>query len=340
MKKFLICSTVLAFSLLMIGAQARAQEVTLRVHHFMSPMSNWHTRFLEPLAERLAQASEGRIKLELFAAMSLGGRPGDLYDQAADGAVDIILTLPGYTAGRFPQAEVFELPFMIEDPMVASKAYWDLIESDLQYSDFDEVQVLAGWVHGPGLIHSKTPITRLEDLKGMEIRGPTRLVTDLLGELGASPVGMPLPKIPENISKGVISGAAVPWEIVPSIKLAEMVRNHTEMSDGHVLYTAIFVLAMNQEAYDDLPDDLRKILDAETGKALAIAASKMVKAADAASRKAAMDNNIIVLDDAEVKRWIAASKPVYDRWIATATKAGFDGAAAIARAKDLLQRNQ
>ncbi len=331
---------LIGITVLMISGYAQAQEVTLRVHHFMSPTSNWHSLFLKPLAERLAQASDGRLKLELFSSMSLGGRPSDLYDQAVDGAVDIILTLPGYTAGRFPQAEVFELPFMITDPMAASKAYWDLIESDLQQSDFDEVKVLTGWVHGPGVIHTQEPITRLEDLKGMEIRGPTRLVTDLLGELGASPVGMPLPKIPENISKGVIKGAAVPWEIVPSIKLAEMVHNHTEMSDGHVLYTAIFVLAMNQEVYDDLPDDLRAILDAETGKTLAITASEMVKTTDATSRKAAASNNIIVLDDAEVERWITASKPVYDRWIDNAEKAGFDGAATIARARQLMQENQ
>ena len=124
-------------TLLACVGQLHAQEVTLRVHHFMSPKGNLHSKFLVPWAERLEQASDGRIKAELFGSMSLGGRPSDLYDQAVDGAVDIILTLPGYTAGRFPQAEVFELPFMITDTIVASKAYWDLIESDLQHSDFD-----------------------------------------------------------------------------------------------------------------------------------------------------------------------------------------------------------
>ena len=328
-------------ALLFISGQAHAQEVTLRIHHFMSSKGNLHSKFLVPLAERLETASKGRIKVELFSSMALGGRPSDLYDQAVDGAVDIILTLPGYTAGRFPKAEVFELPFMIQDPIVASKAYWDLIETDLQNSEFDEVQILTGWVHGPGVIHSKEPIERLEDLKGKEIRGPTRLVTDLLNELGASPVGMPLPKIPENISKGVISGAAVPWEVVPSIKLAELVDNHTEMSAGNILYTAIFVLAMNQEVYDEMPDDLRAILDAETGKDLAAIASTVVTDADAVSRKAiAAKNNIVILDDTEVARWVAASKPVYERWITTAKKAGFDGKAAIAQAKSLMQANQ
>lgn len=330
--------SVLAVMLCTVSVQA--QEVTLRVHHFMSPKGTLHSQFLQPLAQRLERASDGRIKLELFGSMSLGGRPGDLYDQAVDGAVDIILTLPGYTAGRFPKAEVFELPFLIKDSVVASKAFWDLIEMDLQHSDFDETQILTAWVHGPGVIHSKEPIGRLEDLKGKEMRGPTRLVTDLLGELGASPVGMPLPKIPENISKGVITGAVVPWQIVPAIKLAEMVQNHTEMGGDHVLYTAIFILAMNQDAYNDLPDDLRAILDAETGKALSEQVGTIVAKADIDGRDSASGNNIIVLDDTEVARWIAASAPVYDRWIATAESAGFDGKAAIARARTLMDNNQ
>ena len=76
---------------------AAAQDVKLRVHHFLPERASLHAQFLVPWAEQVEAASVGKIDIELFAAMSLGGRPGDLYDQAADGAVDIILTLPGYT---------------------------------------------------------------------------------------------------------------------------------------------------------------------------------------------------------------------------------------------------
>ncbi|MEM7464889.1 MAG: TRAP transporter substrate-binding protein, partial [Pseudomonadota bacterium] len=250
----LLFSAISAVAFFVSVAFSHAQDVTLRIHHFMSSKATLHEKMLVPLAERIEKASDGRIKVELYDSMSLGGRPGDLYDQAVDGAIEIVLTLPGYTAGRFPQAEVFELPFIMDDSVAASKAFWDLIESDLQNSDFEEVKILSGWVHGPGVIHTKDPVVRLEDLKGMEMRGPTRLVTDLLGELGASPVGMPLPKIPESLSKGVISGAVVPWEITPSIKLAELVNYHTQLDGDKALYTAIFILAMNYDAYDEMPD--------------------------------------------------------------------------------------
>lgn len=338
LKSFL--GAIATVTLLSSFTNVLAQEVTIRIHHFMSSRATLHEKMLVPFAERVEKASDGRIKIELFDSMSLGGRPGDLYDQAVDGAIEAVLTLPGYTAGRFPKAEVFELPFIMDDSVAASKAFWDLIEEDLQEGDFNEVKILSGWVHGPGVIHTKEPVVRLEDLKGMEMRGPTRLVTDLLGELGASPVGMPLPKIPESLSKGVISGAVVPWEITPSIKLAELVNYHTQLNGGKALYTAIFILAMNQDAYDEMPDDLRAILDEETGKSLSELAGQIMADGDAVGLDVAVRNNIITLGEIEVDRWIEASRPVYDRWIDTASESGFDGAATIDKARSLIESNK
>lgn len=336
----LIKGTIAALAFAGSSTSAFAQDVTIRIHHFMSEKAPLHSQFLVPFEERVEAASDGRIAIELYASMSLGGRPGDLYDQAADGAVEAVLTLPGYTAGRFNGTEVFELPFIMEDPVATSKAFWDLIDSDLQNAEYDEVQILSGWVHGPGVIHSEVPINSLEDIAGKELRGPTRVVTDLLGELGAIPVGMPLPAIPENLSKGVISGATLPWEVTPSIHLAELVTNHTEFGGDKALYTATFVLAMNQDVYDDMPDDLRAILDAETGKMMAEMAGNVMVSADVFGRSKAEGNNIISLDEAEVARWVEASKPVYERWTARANEKGFDGEAAIAQANALIAANQ
>ncbi len=298
-----------------------------------------HGKMMVPLAAAIEEASEGRMKVEVFSGMSLGGRPGDLYDQAADGAVDIIVTLPGYTAGRFNRSEVFELPFMMKDPVATAEAYYDLITQELQDGEFEETKILTSWVHGPGVLHSKEPISSLEDMVGQEMRGPTRVVTDLLGELGATPVGMPLPLIPENLSKGVISGTVLPWEVTPSIRLAELVSNHTELSGDTSLYTAVFIMAMNWDSYEGLPDDLRQILDDHTGKGLAASTAQVMLDADAGGRNVASGNTFITLDGAEVERWKVAAQPVVDRWVTRAGEMGFDGEAAIAQARALIDAN-
>ncbi|MCT8162136.1 TRAP transporter substrate-binding protein [Pseudoruegeria sp. SHC-113] len=334
--------TLSALALASTAFAAQAQEVTLRVHHFMSAKAPLHSQFLVPFAERIKEASDGRIEVQVFDSMSLGGGPPDLFDQASDGAVDAVLTLPGYTPGRFNHTEVFELPFIMEDSVATSKAFWDLVESDLQDGEFADVKVLAAWVHGPGVIHTAEPVETLEDLAGKDLRGPTRLVTDLLGELGANPVGMPLPAIPENLSKGVINGTVIPWEVTPSIRLAELVTNHTEIGGSKALYTAAFVLAMNWDSYEGLPDDLRAILDAETGKALSATAGEVMVGADAFGRSLAekAGNTLITLDEAEVSRWIDAAAPVWTRFVERAGGEGIDGDALIEQAQGLIAANQ
>ena len=335
MKKLILA----AAGLLLMTTAAAAQEVTLRLHHFMGEKAPLHGKMMVPLAAAIEEASEGRMKVEVFSGMSLGGRPGDLYDQAADGAVDIVVTLPGYTAGRFNRSEVFELPFMMKDPVATAEAYYDLITQELQDGEFEETKILTSWVHGPGVLHSKEPISSLEDMVGQEMRGPTRVVTDLLGELGATPVGMPLPLIPENLSKGVISGTVLPWEVTPSIRLAELVSNHTELSGDTSLYTAVFIMAMNWDSYEGLPDDLRQILDDHTGKGLAASTAQVMLDADAGGRNVASGNTFITLNGAEVERWKAAAQPVVDRWVTRAGEMGFDGEAAIAQARALIDAN-
>ncbi len=139
----------------------------------------------------------------------------------------------------------------------------------------------------------------------------------------------------------MIDGAVIPWEVTPSLKLAELVGNHTEFSGGEALYTAVFVLAMNKGSYDGLPDDLRAILDESTGAKFADMAAKTMAEYDAPGREAAVahGNNIVTISEADVPAWKEASKPVVARWIADMETRGIDGQALIDRAKALIAEN-
>jgi TRAP-type C4-dicarboxylate transport system substrate-binding protein len=343
-RNFLKSAAAAALAVSALGlssAATMAQEVTLRMHQFLPPQANVPAEILIPWAEKIGVASEGRIKVEVFSAMSLGGTPPQLMDQARDGVVDIVWTLPGYTPGRFPRAEVFELPFMMTNAEATSRAYWDLFKSDMEAQDFKGIKILGTWVHGPGVIHAKGEgVRKLEDMQDKKLRGPTRVINGLLAELGAEPVGMPVPAIPEALSKGVIDGTVIPWEVTPALRIAELVNTHTEFSGDTALYTAAFVLAMNQAKYDSLPDDLKKVIDDNTGAEFSAFAGKTQAAFDAPSRKIAeaTDNEIVILDEAEVARWHEVADKVIDNWYAEMEAKGIDGKALRAKAQELITK--
>ena len=248
----------------MMASGAMAQEVTLRMHQFLPSQANVPTQILDVWADRVQDASGGRIKIDRFPSMQLGGAPPELMDQAIDGIADIVWTVVGYTPGRFPSTEVFELPFMVEDARAASCAYWTMFEQHMRDDEFKAVHVLGTWVHGPGMFHTADLVETPGDLAGMKIRGGSRLVNQLLELAGATPVGMPVPAVPEALSKGVIDGTTIPWEVTTALKIPELVENHTEF-EGPALYNLTFVLAMNNDAYNGLPDDLKAVVDANSG---------------------------------------------------------------------------
>ncbi|MCQ0986748.1 TRAP transporter substrate-binding protein [Jiella marina] len=298
---------------------AAAQDVTLRVHQMLPPQATIPQEVLEPWGEAIGEQSDGRIAVEHYPSMQLGGSPPELFDQARDGVVDVIWTVLGYTPGRFPKAETFELPFIMTDAVSTSEAFQEFVEKNAM-DEFDEVHLLAVHTHGPGLFHTKEPIEKLGDLQGMKIRGGSRVINDLLTKLGATPVGMPVPAVPEALSKGVIDGTTIPWEVTLPLRVSELVNNHTGFSGENGLYTQTFAIAMNKDTYESLPDDLKKIIDDNSGMKLARMAGEAMAAQDAVGLKKAEDagNNVIMLDEAETQRFKDASQSVIEDWVAEA----------------------
>lgn len=317
-----------------------AQDVTLRLHQMLPQQATIPAKALVPWAEKVTAESGGRIKVELYPAMQLGGKPPELYDQVKDGVVDLTWTVIGYTPGRFPTTEAFELPFMVTTGEATSKAFHEYCEKHCT-KEFEGVKVIAWHTHGPGLIHSKGVVNKLEDLKGMKLRGASRVINQMLEKLGAAPIGMPVPAVPESLSKGVIDGATIPWEVTPSLKISELVTNHTGFSGQNGLYTATFVFAMNQASYDRLPDDLKKIIDANSGVTAAAMMGKAMDEGDKVGLGIAekAGNNIIVLDDAETQRWKDTATPLIEAWEAEMTAKGMDGKALVEEARALIQKN-
>ena len=326
---------------LLRAAPAAAQETTLRLHHFLPAVSNVHRFFLQPWVQKVQAESGGRLRIQIFPAMQLGGAPPQLYDQARDGVADIVWTLPGYTPNRFPRVEVFELPFVAHKRAVVNcKAVQEFADKHLR-EEFREVHPICVWAHGEGLIHSRRPVRTMEDLGGMKLRFPSRLNGEALRALGAAPVGMPVPQVPEALAQGVIDGAVVPWEVVPALRLQEMVRHHTEVPGSPTLYTATFILAMNGAKYAALPPELKRVLDANSGQAAATMAAvpwdERGPVVEEMARK--RGNEIVVISDEEKRRWMGATRPVVESWVASVKERGIDGAALLEDARALVAKH-
>lgn len=318
------------------------QGVTLKFHTFMAPQSNVWLNMHKAWMDKVQKDSGGRIKFEAYPAMQLGGTPVQLYDQARDGVVDVVWTLPGNTAGRFPRVEVFELPFIMTNAEATSKAYWEYVQT-LAPDEFKDTQVLALQVHGPGVIHTaEKAVKSVADMRGLKMRAPTRQVTKLMAALGATPVGMPLPQIPDALSKGTIQGCVIPWEVVPSVKVHELTKFHAEFDPaGGSLYTTTFVMCMNKAKYNSLPPDLKKVIDANSGMATSGWLGKTQQAGDAAGRKAAVDhgNTIFTVPSAEAQEFRRRSRQIEVEWVEDMNKRGFDGRKLLDTARALIDKH-
>lgn len=325
-----------------LGAFAQ-QGVTLKFHTFMAPTSNVYLNAHRAWMTKVEKESGGRIRFEGYPAMQLGGSPAQLYDQARDGVVDIAWTLAGNTPGRFPRTEVFELPFMTADAIGASRAAWEYLQTHAA-DEFKDVQPLAFHTHGPGVLHSRSkPILSAADLRGMKVRGPTRQATKLLTAAGASAVGLPLPQIPDALSKGVIDGAALPWEVITSVKVHELVQHHSEFAPGGpALYNTAFVMVMNKAKYASLPPEARKVIDDNSGMETSAWFGKVQQDNDPISRKLATDrgNKVHVFSEAQASEFIQLTGTIASEWVQDMNRRGQDGEKLLAGAKALIAKHK
>ncbi len=321
---------------------AMAQEVTLRFQHFVSPASANPTYFMQPWADAIEEQSDGRIKVELYPFMQLGGAAPSQYDLIRDGAIDGGWVIPGYQPNRFPEAEAMELPFMTtKSGEEASAAAWEFTQQYLM-DDFADVHVIAAHMHGPGIVHKRgQSVATVEDFAGLKLRGPSRPATLLLEKLGATPIGMPVPQFPEALSKGVVDGGVITWEMSPSLKLNELTDSHTDVAGDRALYNLYFIWAMNKDVYDGMPDDLRAIIDANSGMMASKWAGRAHDTGDVVGRDlmAADGNEIAQLSEDETARIKALGVEVTTDWIAEMDAKGHDGAALVSAAQDAVGNN-
>lgn len=323
-RKMALAAVATTIALSFAGAAASAQTVTLRMATWLPPKHHLIEHALPAWIAAVDKASKGTLKIKIDPAPI--GKPPAQYDIVNGGAADLVYHVMGYTPGPFEIIRGIELPFLSPSAQVGSPAVWEWYDRNIGFDkEFKKVKVVTLFVTGPGAIHTKKKIVKLEDLAGVKLRvggGGVRIAK----ALGAVPLTMPGPAAYQAIQKGVADGVMFPYEAVKGHRIAEVTKYHLSIPGG--LYTTVFGILMNRKKYEGLSDAHKKVL-ADVGglNGAKILGSGWDKGDDAGLKFAKQSKNVVtVLSATEVARWKKKLAFMDDAWIARANKAGLNGA--------------
>lgn len=321
-----------------LPAAAQEQTYVLKIHNFHAPLAAANTKLLKPFAERMAKATNGRLKLEIYPAMQLGGKSEELYGQARSGVVDGIWVVTGFTPGKFPLLEVFSLPFVSGNAIATSAAILDLQRStDWLKKEFSETTPLMYHVASTEAFHTKKPVKSMADLQGMKIRAADRVTANAIKEFGANVVGMTLPDAVTALQRGVIDGAASSWIMGKTVKLCDMTDYHTEIPG---FSKTIFVFTMNTASFNKLPADYRKLMYDDMSIERAKELGKIWDDDEVEGEAyCAKSGTIHKMPPQEIAEWRRRLQPQIDAWVAqTSKEQGVDAAKLVADARKFVAK--
>ena len=264
----------------------------LRFSHFWPATSAMQTDVFEPWAKKLETESNGRLKVEIYPSATLS-KPDVTYDSAAKGTIAIGSQLQGYTAGRFPLSQIAELPGLSNSASQMSCMLQKLYDEGDISSEYKDTHLLFMMGAGPGVLHTvDKPIRTPEDMKGMRIRKPSAVAGDIIEAAGGNAVGLPANDLYTSLQRGVIDGLSMPWSPTGDFKLTEITNAHTNIP----FYSTGILVTMNKDKYEGLPDDLKKVIDDNSGKVMADIAGKMFDREDARFMEQARAKGDIMID--------------------------------------------
>ncbi|MCI1192514.1 TRAP transporter substrate-binding protein [Calidifontimicrobium sp. SYSU G02091] len=248
--------------LVAVAGQASAQ-VTLTMSSWVPP-THTLTETQKAWCEMLAQKAAGKVRCNQL-PRAVVAAPGT-FDAVRNGLVDLSFTVHGYTPGRFVTTQLAEFPFLGDSAEANSVAFQRIYQkTPAMQEEHKGVKVIAVFTHGPGIVfNTKRPITKVEDLSGLKFRVGGGMVNEISKALGMNVTLKPAPESYELLSTGVMDGTLFPAESIEGFKLDKVVKYATRFPGG--LYNTSFVFMMNENTYNNLPADVKKIVDEMSGE--------------------------------------------------------------------------
>ncbi|MBI3014258.1 MAG: TRAP transporter substrate-binding protein [Candidatus Tectomicrobia bacterium] len=317
------------------GSPVGAQEIDLKLSHFMAPAHPMDQFVMRPWAQKVEKLTRGKVKIKLFPGGVLGPPPAQ-YNSAVKNIANIAFGLQGYTPGRFSVTSVMELPFLVDDSTDGTRVMWDLMKTFLK-DEYKDTHVLLLWQSDPAIIMTrKKPVKTLEDMQGLKIRSPSAAQAGIISALGGVPVQMPITDAYNSLERGVIDGIMAPWSAVRSFKFDEIANYYTDAG----IARSTFFLVLNQKVWDDLPADAKQVISETTGVEESVHAAQVYMdiAEKAKSFVKQKRSEIILLLGAEKTRWKKAVRPFSDQWVRDMEKKGLAGEKILAEAEKLAEK--
>lgn len=306
---------------LMAGAAA-AETVTLRYSNWLPTSHIVFAGIIQPWIDDVERVTEGRVKVEV--TPKVVGAVSGQFDVVADGQADLALIVPGYTPGRFPLIEGFEMPFLGDDATVRSPATWRIYEKHLApVNMFDGVHALSLFTGNAAQVFTTNKeITTLDAFKGVKLRSPQPATTQAIELLGGVPVVKPVPEIYELAAGGVIDGGVIPPDTITAFKLQTVLKRMTYLPGG--VANTVLLWGVNPDKWESITEADRAAITAVSGEVMATRAGTAHQSAvDTALAQLEADGVVIDRPGPEVVDQIKATlAPVETGWITLAKTAG------------------
>jgi len=338
MKKYavgIIVVSALVFIFSAYGA-ARAEDAPKPVkltYSIFFPAAHGQAQAGIAWAKEIEKKTGGRVKIDVFPGGTLTAAP-DCYDGVLNGISDIGMSCFAYTRGRFPIMEALDLPMGYPSGKAATRIA-NAFCAAMKPPALDEVKVLYLHAHGPGLLHTKKPVNKIEDLKGMKIRS-TGFSAKVVEALGGTPIAMPQGETYEALQKGVVEGTFAPIETLKGWRQAEVIKYTIDCVD--IGYTTTMFVVMNKKKWDALPEDIKKIFDEVSARWIDVHGETWDRLDKEGKEYAlSLKDEITTLAPEENRRWVGAVAPVIDAFRKGANEKGLPGDRAIAEIQKLLK---
>jgi len=305
-------AVVLGITLTATNALSSGAKPTKLTFSIFFPPTHGQTKAAMDWAKEIEKLTNNKVQITVFPGGTLTKAP-QCYDGVVKGISDLGFSLFAYTRGRFPVMAAVDLPMGYTSGKVASSVAQEFAKT-FKPKELSDVKVLYLHAHGPGLLHTKKPVKKLEDLKGMKIRA-TGLSAKIVEALGGVPVAMPQGDTYEALKKGVVEGTFGPMEVLKGWKQAEVIKYTIECYS--VGYTTTFFVVMNLDKWNALPAEIKKVFDEVSDKYTDVHGN-VWDSTDQEGRTytQSLGNEIISLSDEESARWRNAVEPVINDYIA------------------------